>query len=53
MVDTLISDRFEIGLSKEMVSEVIFGVEYLKLTTKTKILRKQLFLGVCVAVLGL
>ena len=40
-----IPDRFEIGLSKEMVSEVIFGVEYLILATKIKMLGKQLFLG--------
>ena len=40
-----IPDRFEIGLSKEMVSGVIIGVEYLILATKTKILGKQLFFG--------
>ena len=41
----LIPDWFEIGCSKEMVREVIFGVEYLILATKTKMLGKQLFLG--------
>ena len=40
-----IADRFEIGLSKEMVSGVIFGVEYLILAMKTKMLGKQLFFG--------
>ena len=45
MVDMPILDRFEIGLSKEMVSGVIFGVEYLILATKTKMLGKQLFFG--------
>ena len=40
-----IPDRFEIGWSKEMVSGVIFGVEYLILATKTKMLGKQLFFG--------
>ncbi len=29
MVDMSIPNRFEIGLSKEIVSGVIFGVEYL------------------------
>ena len=45
MVDTPIPDRFEIGLSKEMVRGVIFGVEYLILATKTKMLGKQLSFG--------
>ena len=36
MVDVPISDRFEIGLSKEMVNGIIFGVEYLILATKKK-----------------
>ena len=45
MVDMPISDRFEISLSKEMVNGIIFGVEYLILTTKTKMLGKQLFFG--------
>ena len=40
-----IPDRFEIGWSEEMVSGVIFGVEYLILATKTKMLGKQLFFG--------
>ena len=53
MVNMPILDRFEIGLGKEMVSGVIFGVEYLILATKTKMLGNSCFLGVCVAVLGL
>ena len=40
-----IPDRFEIGGIKEMVSGVIFGVEYLILTTKTKMLGKTVFFG--------
>ena len=40
-----ISYRFQIGWSIEIDSGVIFGVEYLKLATKTKILRKKLFFG--------
>ena len=36
-----------------MVSGVIFRVEYLILARKTKMLGKLVFLGVCVAVLGL
>ena len=43
MVDVPISDRFEISLSKEMVNGIIFGVDYLILSTKTKMLGKQLF----------
>ena len=43
-VDMLIPNRFEIGLSKEMVCGVIFGVKYWILATKTKMLEKQLFL---------
>ena len=39
----LILDRFEIGLSKEMVSGVIFGVEFLILATTTKMLGKLVF----------
>ena len=46
-----IPDRFEIGLSKEMVSGVIFWLEYLILAMKRKML--SCFLVVCVAVLGL
>ena len=45
MVDMPIPDRFEIGLSKEIVSGVIFGVEYLILATKTKMLGKMVFFG--------
>ena len=41
----LISDRYEIGFSKEMVCRVIFGVKYQILATKTKMIGKQLFLG--------
>ena len=40
-----IPDRFEIGLSKEMVSGVIFWLEYLILAMKRKMLRRQLFFG--------
>ena len=47
-----IPDRFEIGWSKEMVSGVIFGVEYLILATKTKMLGKQLFFGCMCGRLG-
>ena len=45
MVDMPILDRFEIGLSKERVSGVIFGVEYLILATKTKMLGNSCFFG--------
>ena len=38
-------NRFEIGGSKGMGRGIIFGVEYLILATKTKILGKHLFLG--------
>ena len=41
----LIPDRFEIGFSKKMVCEVILGVKYQILATKTKMLEKQMFLG--------
>ena len=41
----LIPDGFEIGFSKEMVCEVIFGVKYQMLAAKSKMLGKQLFLG--------
>ena len=34
MIDMLISDRFEIGFSKEMVCRVIFGVNYQILPVK-------------------
>ena len=40
-----IPDRFEIGGIKEMVSGVIFGVEYLILARKTKMLGKMVFFG--------
>ncbi len=43
MVDMTIPDRFEIDLSKEMVSGVIFWLEYLILAMKRKMLRRQLF----------
>ena len=36
-----IPDRFELGFSNEMVCEVIFGVEYQILATKTKILLSE------------
>ena len=45
MVDMLISDRFEIGFSKEMVYGVISGVKNQILATKTKMKGKWLFLG--------
>ena len=45
MVDMLISDRFEIGFSKEMVCGIIFGVKYQILATKTKMIGKKLFFG--------
>ena len=40
-----IPDRFEIGFCKEMVCEIIFGVENQILAMKTMMLGKQLFLG--------
>ncbi len=45
MLDMPIPDRFEINRSKEMVSGVIFGVEHLVLTRKTKMLGKLVLLG--------
>ena len=45
LVDMLIPIRNEIGCSKKMISEVIFGVENLILATKTKMQGKQLFFG--------
>ena len=46
MVDRPIPHRFEIDQSKGMVSGVIFGVEYLILATKTKMLGKKVYDGV-------
>ena len=43
MEDTPIPDRFKIGLSKEMVRGVIFGVEYLISATKTKMQGEMVF----------
>ena len=43
MIDMPISDRFEIGRSKEMVNGVNFGVEYVISFTKTKMLGKMVF----------
>ena len=48
MVDMPFPDRYEIGRSNRMVRGVIFGVEYLILATKTKMLGKRVFFGVYV-----
>ena len=41
-------NTFEIDFNKEMVSGVIFGVEYLILATYTKMLGRMVFFGVYV-----
>ena len=38
-------DRFEIGSSKDLVGGVIFGVEFLILARKTKMLGEMVFFG--------
>ena len=43
-----IPDRFEIVFSKEMLCRVIFGVEYLILAMKTKVLGEMALCGVYV-----
>ena len=48
MVDMPIPDGYEIGWRKKTVSGVIFGVEYLILAMKTKVLGEMAFCGVYV-----
>ena len=45
LVDMLIPIRNEIGCSKKMISEVIFGVENLILVMKSEMFEKRMFLG--------
>ena len=45
LVDMLIPIRNEIGCSKKMISEVIFGVEYPILVMKSGMFEKGMFLG--------
>ena len=40
-------------MAKEMISEVIFGIEYLILVMKSKKFEKRMFYGINVAILGL
>ena len=43
LVDMPIQNRNEIGCSKKMISEVIFGMEYLILVIKSKKFEKRMF----------